>query len=59
MRLMTCCRPGIACTRRLGAALERQLSKMITRSGRVDLLCLDELGYIEPDRRGAELSSRS
>ena len=31
------------------------LTKVIARSGRIDLLCLDELGYIELDRRGAEL----
>jgi DNA replication protein DnaC len=37
------------------AADERMLTKVITRYGRVDLLCLDELGYIELDRRGAEL----
>jgi DNA replication protein DnaC len=37
------------------AADDRQLSKTIARYGRVDLLCLDELGYIELDRRGAEL----
>jgi DNA replication protein DnaC len=37
------------------AADERQLSRTITRYGRVDLLCLDELGYLELDRRGAEL----
>lgn len=37
------------------AADERQLSKTIARYGRVDLLCLDELGYMELDRRGAEL----
>ena len=37
------------------AADDKQLSKMITRYGRVDLLCLDELGYMELDRRGAEL----
>jgi DNA replication protein DnaC len=34
---------------------DKQLSKTITRYGRVDLLCLDELGYMELDRRGAEL----
>ncbi len=33
----------------------RVLSKTIARYGRVDLLCLDELGYLELDRRGAEL----
>ncbi|MBV9923320.1 MAG: IS21-like element helper ATPase IstB [Pseudonocardia sp.] len=37
------------------AADDKQLSKTITRYGRVDLLCLDELGYMELDRRGAEL----
>ena len=37
------------------AADERQLSRTITRYGRVDLLCIDELGYMELDRRGAEL----
>jgi DNA replication protein DnaC len=37
------------------AADDKQLSKTIARYGRVDLLCLDELGYMELDRRGAEL----
>jgi DNA replication protein DnaC len=37
------------------AADDKQLSKTISRYGRVDLLCLDELGYMELDRRGAEL----
>ncbi|MDF3051809.1 MAG: Insertion sequence putative ATP-binding protein [Pseudonocardia sp.] len=37
------------------AADDKQLSKTIARHGRVDLLCLDELGYLELDRRGAEL----
>ncbi|CAM5302121.1 hypothetical protein GCM10010266_73830 [Streptomyces griseomycini] len=37
------------------AADEKQLSKTIARYGRVDLLCVDELGYVELDRRGAEL----
>ena len=36
------------------AADEKQLTKAIARYGRVDLL-LDELGYLELDRRGAEL----
>ena len=31
------------------------LAKTIARYGRVDLLCIDELGYMELDRRGAEL----
>ena len=34
---------------------DRALTKVIARYGRVDLLCLDELGYLELDRRGAEL----
>jgi DNA replication protein DnaC len=34
---------------------DRSLSKVIARYGRVDLLCLDELGYLGLDRRGAEL----
>ncbi len=37
------------------AADERQLSRTITRYGRVELLCLDELGYMELNKRGAEL----
>jgi DNA replication protein DnaC len=37
------------------AADDRQLTKTIARYGRVDPLCLDELGYMELDRRGAEL----
>src|SRR5437764_3364950 len=37
------------------AADDRQLTKTINRYGRAGLLCLDELGYIELDRRGAEL----
>ena len=37
------------------AADDRQLSKLIARYGRADLICLDELGYMELDRRGAEL----
>ncbi len=31
------------------------LAKTIARYGRVDLLCIDELGYMELDRRGADL----
>lgn len=34
---------------------EQVLSKTIARYGRIDLLCLDELGYMQLDRRGAEL----
>ncbi|MEU2072514.1 IS21-like element helper ATPase IstB [Streptomyces anulatus] len=37
------------------AADEKQLTKTIARYGRVDPLCIDELGYMELDRRGAEL----
>ena len=37
------------------AADDKQLTKTIARYGRVDLLCIDELGYMALDRRGAEL----
>ncbi|GIE91561.1 IS21-like element helper ATPase IstB [Actinoplanes regularis] len=37
------------------AADDRVLTKTIARYGRVDLLCIDELGYLELDRRGAEM----
>ncbi|GAA1436238.1 hypothetical protein GCM10009601_63210 [Streptomyces thermospinosisporus] len=37
------------------AADEKQLNKTVARWGRVDLLCIDELGYTELDRHGAEL----
>ncbi|MDX3249141.1 ATP-binding protein, partial [Streptomyces sp. ME18-1-4] len=37
------------------AAGEKQLNKTIARYGRVDLLCIEELGYMELDRHGAEL----
>ncbi|MEO8697577.1 MAG: IS21-like element helper ATPase IstB [Acidimicrobiales bacterium] len=37
------------------AADERRLSRLVTRYGRLDLLCLDELGYVQLDARGAEL----
>jgi DNA replication protein DnaC len=37
------------------AADEKILAKTIARYGRVDLLCIDELGYMELDRRGAEM----
>ncbi len=37
------------------AADEKVLAKTIARYGRVDLLCIDELGYMELDKRGAEL----
>src|ERR1700741_1691036 len=31
------------------------LSRVVARYGRLDLLCLDELGYVQIDPRGAEL----
>ena len=34
---------------------EKQLARSIARYGRVDLLCIDELGYMKLDRRGAEI----
>jgi DNA replication protein DnaC len=34
---------------------ERQVSRVVGRYGRLDLLCLDELGYLHLDSRGAEL----
>ncbi len=37
------------------AADDRKLSRLVTRYGRLDLLCLDELGYVQLDTRGAEL----
>lgn len=37
------------------AADERILSRVVARYGRLDLLCLDELGYVQIDPRGAEL----
>jgi DNA replication protein DnaC len=37
------------------AADEKTLSKTIARYGRVDLLCIDELGYMQLDRRRVEL----
>jgi DNA replication protein DnaC len=37
------------------AADERVLSRVVGRYGRLDLLCLDELGYVQVDPRGAEL----
>jgi DNA replication protein DnaC len=37
------------------AADERQLSRVVARYGRLDLLLLDELGYVQVDPRGAEL----
>src|SRR4051794_29905674 len=37
------------------AADERRLSRIVARYGRLDLFCLDELGYVALDTRGAEL----
>jgi DNA replication protein DnaC len=37
------------------AADDRQLSRVVGRYGRLDLLCPDELGYVQIDPRGAEL----
>jgi DNA replication protein DnaC len=37
------------------AADERRLSRIVSRYGRLDLLLLDELGYVQLDARGAEL----
>jgi DNA replication protein DnaC len=37
------------------AADERQLSRVVGRYGRLDLVLVDELGYVQIDPRGAEL----
>ncbi len=37
------------------AADEKKLARTIARYGRVDLLCLDEFGYLELDKAGAKL----
>ena len=37
------------------AAGDGQLTKTINRYGRVDVLCIDQHGYMELDRRAAEL----
>lgn len=37
------------------AADERRLARIVARYGRLDLLCLDEVGYVQLDTRGAEL----
>jgi DNA replication protein DnaC len=37
------------------AADERRVARLIARYSRLDLLCLDELGYVKLDARGAEL----
>src|ERR1700752_326234 len=37
------------------AADEHVLSRVVGRYGRLELLCLDELGYVSLDPKGAEL----
>jgi DNA replication protein DnaC len=37
------------------AADERRLARLVARYGRYDLVCVDELGYVKLDGRGAEL----
>jgi hypothetical protein len=37
------------------AAGGKILLRAIARYGRIDLLCTDELGHMEPDRRGPEV----
>jgi len=37
------------------ASDERRLSRLVARYGRFELICLDELGYVKLDTRGAEL----
>jgi DNA replication protein DnaC len=39
----------------VAAADEMTLNRTIAGYGRVNLLCIDGLGYLEPDKRGAEL----
>ena len=41
------------------AADDGRLSRIVARYGRLDLLCLDELGYVQLDPRGAELLIQS
>ena len=37
------------------AADDKVLSRVVARYGRLDLFCLDELGYLSLDTKGAEL----
>ena len=37
------------------AADDRRLSRLVARYGRLELSCLDELGYVKLDARGSEL----
>ncbi|UGQ11178.1 glycerate kinase [Yinghuangia sp. ASG 101] len=41
-----------------GATAARQLSSVIARYSKVDLLCLDEFGYANPDKKGSKLLFR-
>jgi DNA replication protein DnaC len=41
------------------AADDRRLSRLVARYGRLDLLALDELGYVQLDTRGPSCCSRS
>ncbi len=52
MRYATCAQ---LVNERAEAADERQLSRLVARYGRVDLLCLDEFGYLDLDKAGAKL----
>ena len=52
VRYVTC---GQLVNELVEAADERVLSRVVARYGRLDLLCLDELGYVQIDPRGAEL----
>jgi DNA replication protein DnaC len=40
------------------AANAKELSRLVGKYTRLDLLCLDEVGYIQLDTRGAELLFR-
>ncbi|MFI5711985.1 ATP-binding protein [Kribbella sp. NPDC051620] len=44
-----------ACQRARRGRRRDDVGEAIARYGRVDLLCIDELGYMQLDRRGAEL----
>lgn len=49
-------RPFSSCVNELAeAADEKKLSRTIARYGRVDLLCLDEFGYLDLDKAWAKL----
>ena len=61
---MAACQRGLRVRYTTAAALvnelaeasdERTLSRVVARYGRLDLLCLDEFGYVHLDPRGAEL----